>query len=85
MDLEKVALEAVKVKIGEIFDKISITAEMEGRSIVLRINLPDEIMNTHPDAIIAKVFKNSFSTTVFNNDLDKEAQQAADELLGVQE
>lgn len=84
MDLEKVALEAVRVKISEIFDKISVTANMEGKSIILRINLPDEIMNVNK--LLDKFPKTETATraTALNSKLDQEAQQAQDELLGTQ-
>ncbi len=86
MDLEKVALEAVKVKIQEIFDGISITTNMEGKSIVIKINLPNEIGNK---IIIPPGFHSDDRGFAQNDatklDLDREAQSAADELLGVQE
>ncbi len=78
MDLEKVALEAVKIKIGDIFDKITVTTVMEGRDIVLRISLPSEIMK----------YKETDRTNLQfmgNSNLDKEAQAAANELLGLNE
>lgn len=79
MDLERVALEAVKVKIQEIFDEILVTAHMEGKSIVIKIALPDEIMNRETSHKVHIQAREEFTK---NNNLDKEAQAAADELLG---
>lgn len=83
MDLERVALEAVKVKIQEIFDEIIVTTAMEGKDIVIRISLPQEVMNKQeppmiwaPGNILPTVHK------LLDNSLDKEAQAAANELLG---
>lgn len=83
MDLEKVALEAVKIKIQEIFDEIIVSTAMEGRDIVIRISLPDEIMKNRPPVIMHTLLKDK--PFVINSDLDKEAQLAANELLGGQE
>lgn len=81
MDLEKVALEAVKVKIQEIFDKITVNTEMDGKDIVIRIKLADEIMNFDQ-------YRTNTTTQLPLNTghkyLDKEAQSAANELLGHQ-
>lgn len=82
MDLEKVAVQAVKEKIQEVFDKITVTTEMEGKDIVIRIKLGDEIMNNHPDKLAVDLMtKHAFNTDL---GLDKEAQAAANELLGTQ-
>lgn len=83
MDLEKVALEAVKIKIQEIFEKIYIETEMDGKIITIRIILPPEIMN---DTKIQEIIKFQTGNHPDNlkhiGNLDKEAQAAADELLG---
>lgn len=82
MDLEKVALEAVKIKIQEIFDKITVNTEMEGKDIVIRIKLADEIMNIEEPKFYGKGIPEIIREA--NKGLDKEAQAAADELLGTQ-
>lgn len=76
MDLEKVAIEAVKVKIQELFDEILVSTAMEGKDIVIRISLPSEIMNK-----VAADVDVSIPNAVGGN-LDKEAQAAAADLLG---
>lgn len=82
MNLEEVALQAVKVKIQEIFDTVQVSTFMEGKDIVIRISLPSEIMNVdnpnvgyNTDGI--PVVKNNP-----NSNLDSQAQSAANELLG---
>ncbi len=80
LDLEAVALEAVKVKIQEIFDEIIISTSMEGRDIVIRISLPDEIMKNKE--IDKEVTDRTNLQFMPKSNLDKEAQAAADELLG---
>lgn len=80
MDLEKVALEAVKVKIQEIFDGISVSTAMEGKDIVIRVSLPQEIMNRKETDMEVTDITNS----QFIPGLDKQAQAAANELLGTQ-
>lgn len=88
IDLEKVALEAVKVKIQEIFDEILVTTAMEGKDIVIRIKLPDEIMKKTTEKILVGTGR-SREEANYNLEhnpeiryLDKEAQSAANELLG---
>lgn len=78
MDLEAVALQAVKIKIQEIFDTINVSTVMEGRDIVIRISLPSEIMNSSPIETMQRQPLNMIP------DLDTEAQAAANELLGTQ-
>ena len=82
MDLEKVALEAVKIKIQEIFDKINVVTEMEGKDIVIRIKLTDEIMNKQSPIINYPLGANKMGSV--DSDLDLKAQAAANELLGIQ-
>lgn len=74
MDLERVALEAVKLKVQEIFNKINVTTSIEGKNILIRIELPQEIMN--------EVNSIEQSNQPAMPGLDKEAQAAANELLG---
>lgn len=83
MDLENVALEAVKVKIQEIFNKVAVSTAIEGKDIVIRISLPDEIRrnNTSYDAI-DKSSISAMNTFKPSSNLDQEAQAAADDLLG---
>lgn len=83
MDLEKVALEAVKVKITEIFSQISVTTAMEGKNIVIRIALPEEIMNCEYKHVEINAHVSGPADNVYTNNLDQEAQQAANELLGI--
>lgn len=83
MDLEKVALEAVKVKIQEIFDEIIVSTAMDGKDIVIRISLPFKPI----DLELSQETKNRIIKDVTSSykdiaNLDKEAQAAADELLG---
>lgn len=81
MDLESVALEAVKVKIQEIFDKISVSTQMEGADILIRIKLSDAIAN-NLDLWTPENPQSTLSIFSKNKDLDSAAQAAADELLG---
>lgn len=85
MDLEKVALEAVKIKIQEIFDEIIVSTGMEGKDIVIRISLPDEIMKNTVNAVRIKSMEESdtYNLNKLNEHLDAEAQAAANELLGI--
>ena len=82
MDLERVALEAVKIKIQEIFDKITVTTEMQGKDIVIRIKLPEEVMNTKPTIPYNLKFDDGSNKQLVG--LDSYAQEAANELLGTQ-
>lgn len=82
--MEKVALEAVKVKIQEIFDEILVTAQMEGKNIVIRIALPDDIMNRV--SVPQTTFMGAGTTNLghaTSGILDKEAQDAANDILGI--
>lgn len=83
MDLEAVALEAVKIKIQEIFDKITVSTEMDGKDIVIRIKLADEIMNNETSSIKIRPGEIPYSDHEMRG-LDKDAQAAANELLGTQ-
>lgn len=78
MDIEKVALEAIKQKIEEIFKKVQVKSSLEGREIVIRISIPNEIMQIQPELRISTPLDNRINC----GDLDAQAQLAADELLG---
>lgn len=85
LDLEKVALEAVKIKIGEIFDKINVSVAMEAKDIVIRIGLPEEIMNQPVTGNIDRLVTPNMGYAGGSKNiqgLDKEANAAAQELLG---
>jgi hypothetical protein len=80
MDIEKVALEAIKQKIEEIFKKVQVNTILEGRDIVVRITLPTEIMQYPKENYLVPRRDTSVATLT---NLDDEAQKAADELLGL--
>lgn len=81
MDLERVALEAVKVKIQEIFDSISVSTVMEGKDIIIRVSLPEKIMNVTKATPLydGAGTPNLGHATV---GLDQDAQAAAKDILG---
>lgn len=72
MELEQAVVEAIKQKLIDTFKKVHIKTSLEGREIVIRISIPDEIMQT----------KLSPQISVQNSDLDEEALAAEKELLG---
>ncbi len=85
MNLEEVALNAVKVKIQEIFDTIQVSTVMEGKDIVIRISLPNDIMNAVNNESANIGYDETGSPTKripIKSNLDLQAQAAANELLG---
>lgn len=80
MDIEKVALEAIKQKIEEIFKKVTVSTVLDGRDILIRITIPNELGQT-PERMVIKP-SSEFSINGSSN-LDAEAQSAANELLGL--
>lgn len=91
MDLEQAVIEAIKLKLTDTFKKVSISTSLEGRDIVIRISIPEEIMlqpalsirNMQAiDAVNLQRLNNNDISPV--SDLDIEAQLAHTELTGEQ-
>lgn len=76
MDIEKVALEAIKQKIEDMFKKVQVHSSIEGREIVFRISIPNELMQIQENPLREV-------TGPSQGNLDTEAQNAANELLGL--
>jgi len=83
LDIEKVALEAIKQKIEEIFKKVQIKSAIEGRDIVFRISIPNEIMQIQENPLRQNFTNiNTNTASIASSNLDAEAEAAARELLG---
>lgn len=82
MELEEAVLEAIKQKLVDTFSKINVSSIVEGKDIVIRINLPEEIMRTQE--LIKEFPQKNTATRIMglNNNLDKEAQAAKHDLIG---
>ena len=78
MDLETAVLEAIKLKLVDTFKKVSIKVAIEDREIVMRVSIPDEIMQ-NPDLVYDGKGNTGFGGAT---DLDKEASLAQKELMG---
>ncbi len=80
MDIERVALEAIKQKIEEIFKKVQVKSSIEGREIVFRLSIPNELMQIQENPLRAS---GNSRPQISNSELDSEAQKAQNELLGI--
>ncbi len=82
MELEQAVLEAIKSKLKDVFDEILVTVAMEGKDIVIRIGLPEDMMNKkESDKDVTDRTNLQFMP---KSNLDTQAQSAATELLGIQ-
>lgn len=79
MELEQAVVEAIKQKLVDTFKKITITPAIEDREIVIRISIPDEIMQIPKKLSVSNISNHGVDDA---NDLDTDAQAAARELLG---
>lgn len=77
-ELELAVLDAIKLQLVDTFKKVSISCGVEEREVVIRISIPEEIMQVQ--SIIGS--QNSPLRPLIG--LDNEAQNAAQELLGEQ-
>jgi hypothetical protein len=82
-ELELAVLDAIKLQLVDTFKKVSISCAVEEREVVIRISIPEEIMQVkkEPDLVYDGKGNTGFKIA---NGLDQEANDAANELLGLQ-
>lgn len=84
MELEQAVLEAIKLKLVDTFKKVQIKTSVEGREIVIRISIPNEIMQVQELKYSPQHMIPTGEATITGlTNLDEEAQKAANELLGL--
>lgn len=81
MDIEKVALEAIKQKVEEIFKKVVVSVESDNKSLFIRISIPDQV-SVASQKFIEPVLQSNKPINGNTQGLDAEATTAMKELLG---